>query len=236
MKGPRSRAARLALDAYADAGVPRGDRLHVAVRWWTCPFPAVERVVPLHGDVLEIGCGHGLLSLYLAACSPHRRVLGVDIDVDKIALASRAADALRARDDVRVQVECRVADGAVPDGPWDAIVIADVLYLLPVELRHRLLDEAADRLAPGGVLVVKETDRHPRWKGSLTIAQELVSTQVLRITEGETVEFEPPAAFAARLRARGLEVEGHRVDRGYPHPHHLLLARRPHRGSGTVPT
>lgn len=230
MKPPLSRAARLALDAYPAAGAPRGERFHVSFRWWSCPFPSVERAVPLDGRVLEIGCGHGVLSLYLALCSPRRRVVGVDIDRDKLDLARRAAAALAdlVAPDPAPSVTFEHADGGrVPAGPWDAIVIADVLYLLDVDTRHALLDAAVSTLAPGGSLVLKETDRRPRWKRTFTVAQELLATQVLRITEGDTVDFERPEEVVARLRARGLEVVARRIDQGYLHPHHLVVGRRP---------
>ena len=48
---------------------PRGDRFHTAVRWWTAPFAALEREVPLAGDILEVGCGHGVFSTYMAITS-----------------------------------------------------------------------------------------------------------------------------------------------------------------------
>ena len=82
--------------AYRDA--PRQERLHVAGRWRTCPFAAVEPHVPKAGRIMEIGCGHGLFSLYLALQSPERSVTGVDVDADKIPVARRAAErAIRLR-------------------------------------------------------------------------------------------------------------------------------------------
>lgn len=227
MRGPTTASARAAVEAFADA--PRGDRFHVRFRWWTCPFPALEREVPLSGSILEVGCGHGLLSLYLALASPARDVLGVDIDADKIALAARAAaNPAAARAHVRFMT---VGPGEFADGAFDAIVIADVLYLLPAAAREALLDACAAHLAPGGVLVLKETDRLPRWKGALTVAQELVSTRLLRITEGEQVEFASPGVFAARLASAGLDVRARRIDAGYLHPHYLIVARRPVTGT-----
>lgn len=221
MQRPSAPAARRAIARYDDA--PRGDRFHVRFRWWTCPFAAVEAQVPRAGRVLEVGCGHGLLSLYLALSGPDRVVLGVDIDEHKIALAERAAAGLRP-EEAQVSFATVTPDGFAP-GRFDAIVIADVLYLLGADARRTLLARCVEHLEPGGVLLVKETDRVPRWKGALTVAQEELATRVLRITEGDQVSFAPPGEFVAQLRDAGLDVSTERVDRGYPHPHVLITAR-----------
>lgn len=210
-----------ALDCYAD--LPRRERLHVHGRWASCPVPAVEAEVPRAGRVLEVGCGHGLVSLHLALTSPERTVVGCDIDKRKIEHATAAAE--RAPEASRPTFLHR-ADGSIPEGPWDAIVIVDVLYLLAPSDEQRLLDACVEQLAPGGVLVLKEADVHPRWKHRLAAVQELVATRVVRVTAGATVQFTPIAELAESLRARGLSVRHRRVDRGYLHPHALLVAKK----------
>jgi len=231
MKAPRHPSARRALALYAAA--PRGDRVHVNVRWWTCPFTAVEAAVPRSGRILEVGCGHGLLSLYLGLAARNRSVVGVDIDVDKIAVAQQAAAALRPGEaDVRFEVS---PSGELPPGPFDAVVIADVLYLLQPEARRNLLVACAEAAGDRGVVLVKETATTPRWKGALTVAQEKLSTGVLRITEGDAVDFAEPAELAAVLELEGLRTHIERIDRGFPHPHALITARRsPADATGTT--
>ncbi|MEA2687167.1 MAG: hypothetical protein QOE93_2362, partial [Actinomycetota bacterium] len=64
--------ARAVLDLYRHT--PVADRVHVRIRWATCPMQAVAAAVPLGGRVLEIGCGHGLLANFLALESPAREV------------------------------------------------------------------------------------------------------------------------------------------------------------------
>jgi 2-polyprenyl-3-methyl-5-hydroxy-6-metoxy-1,4-benzoquinol methylase len=221
VKAPRSPAARRALALYDTA--PRGDRVHVRARWWSAPLVEVERATPVHGRVLEIGCGHGLLSLYLALSSPTRRVFGVDIDGDKIELARRAADRLRPGE-AHASFAATEA-GELPTGRFDAIVVCDVLYLLTAPARAALIEAAVDRLHPDGVLLLKETARTPRWKGALNVVQERLATGVLRITEGDAVDFADPSTFMDQLEGFGLDVHQRRIDRGYPHPHVLITAR-----------
>jgi 2-polyprenyl-3-methyl-5-hydroxy-6-metoxy-1,4-benzoquinol methylase len=209
------------LGAYA--GAPWRDRVHVHGRWRSCPFVALAAHVPTTGRVLDVGCGHGLLSLHLALGSTGRRVTGLDIDVDKIAVARRAA-ATAAADNVAFEV---ARPGDRPTGEWDAITIVDILYLLGPVGATGMVAAAADALAPGGVLLVKEMALEPRWKHQLTRAQELVATRVVRITEGEHLALVAPDAIAGVMTEAGLDVRRHRLDHGRLHPHHLVVGRRP---------
>jgi 2-polyprenyl-3-methyl-5-hydroxy-6-metoxy-1,4-benzoquinol methylase len=180
--------------------------------------------VPRHGSILDIGCGFGLFSAYLALSSDGRRVQGIDIDDRKIELARRAAANLPPD---RVQLSFAVAGGELPPGPFDGITIVDVLYLLGPDASAELLDRAVGRLGAGGVLLVKEIDRKPAWKYRLSRVQELAATRVLRITAGEQVSFAPPEHYVERLRRAGLTVSTQRLDRGSIHPHHLIIGRAP---------
>jgi len=209
--------ARRVQEAYA--GRPRAERLHVAGRLRSCPIDVVAAATPAAGTILDFGCGHGVVSLYLAMTSVDRHVTGVDVDDEKILDARAAAKA----------AEVEVAFDAVepdyrPSGRWDGIVIVDVLYLLGRDPALDVLDAAADALAPAGVLVVKEVDTRPKWKYWFAAAQEFLATKILRITEGSRVEFVPPGVLADRLRERGLTVEQRPCDRGRLHPHHLIVA------------
>lgn len=205
-------------------GAPAMVRAHVRVRSLTCPLASVAVQVPRSGRVLDVGCGHGLLSLLLACDSAEREVLGVDVDPGKVAAANLAA---------RVggpTVNCSfelAPPGEVPDGPWAGVVIADVLYLLDADDQHGLLRSCAQRLAPGGVLVVKEMAPTPAWKAAWNRFQETVSVRLLGITAGDgRLVFLPPERLAGWLTEEGLEVTHRPLDRGYLHPHHLFVARR----------
>lgn len=218
-------AGRAALRAYRH--LPRSARVHATIRWWSAPFPRIAAFLPTSGRVLEIGCGHGLFSTYAALAGPGRSVVGVDIDADKIALARQAEAQLPG-----VDLTFRVAEsGAVPTGPWDAIVIVDVLYLLPAPAQRALVHQAAAQLADGGQLLVKEMSPRPRWKAAWNRGQETLAVSVLGITEQDAAgraapfDFVDPSTMASWLRDAGLWTAQLRLDRHRLHPHHLVIGR-----------
>ncbi|HEX2850357.1 MAG TPA: class I SAM-dependent methyltransferase [Acidimicrobiales bacterium] len=222
---PLSPLGRRVLALYA--GEPRAARLHTRIRWRTCPFGEVVAALEGCDDVLEVGCGHGLLSLALALDEPARRVTGIDVDAGKIAVARQVA----ARSPGLALPErltfSTIEPGHLPAGSWDGIAMVDVLYLVPPTDQEALVMALAARVRPGGRLVVKEMAETPRAKALLNRAQETVSVRIARITEGEVIAPTSPDDLDAWMRTAGLTVERRRVDRGYPHPHHLVVGTRP---------
>ena len=210
------------------AGASTRVRSHAALRWRTCPFERVAERVPESGRILDVGCGHGLLAARLAMTSPRRRVLGIDVATDKVFAAQSAAEEASRRGVGNLEFR-RAAPGELPAGPWNAILFVDVLYLLSPTDQERLLRAAAKSLGPDGVLLVKEVSNRPLAKAAWAYLQEIAAVHVLGITEGRGVRLLPPAVQAGWLENERLQVELVPLDRGYLHPHHLIIARRPAR-------
>ena len=208
------------IEAYR--AIDRGAAVHARVRAATCPFDGVMRAVPRQGAVLDLGCGHGLLSLLLAMETAERAVTGVDLDEPKLEIARSTASRLE------VNVRFLSSEAAVfAADSWDAIVVVDVLYLLGRTDALALLGAAASALRPGGSLIVKEISTRPRWKYLLAVAQERLATGPLRITQGAGVAFLDPNEIESAMLQAGLAVERTALDKWYPHPHQLFTGRSP---------
>lgn len=196
---------------------------HAFVRTLTCPFDTVIAALPEDGDMLDVGCGHGVLGVLMRRDRPRMSVTGVDVDPLKIAAAVQAGEhaILVGRREIEPWLATR-------SGAWIAVTLVDVLYLVGWDQADRLLAAAATALAPGGVLVVKETGSSPAWKARLSALQERVATSRV----GPTVAANPPRPYpldrgAELLAEHGLMVQSRDVGTGYHVPHRLLVARRP---------
>lgn len=210
-------------DAAWVAGRYRDPRAaaHAFVRVLTCPFDAVIAELPDMGKVLDVGCGHGVLGVLARRDRPRLVVTGVDVDAAKVSAAQTVGETASRIDDGDVAEVL----GSRPKA-LSAVSIVDVLYVVGWDRADELLAAAAGALAPGGVLVVKETGPTPRWKARLSYLQERIATSRL----GPTSAPERPRPYplergAALLANHGLTCRLRSVDRGYHVPHRLLVAR-----------
>ncbi|HVE75133.1 MAG TPA: class I SAM-dependent methyltransferase, partial [Actinomycetota bacterium] len=188
----------------------------------SCPFEEVEKEIPASGNILDVGCGHGLFVFLCALKSEGRSVTGIDVDKSKIE-AARSVAGSAGRVSERVHF---IVGGTIPNSTWDGISFIDVLYLLPDDTKESMVRAAASALTKNGVLVIKEIAKRPRLKYLWAFLQEIVSVKLLRLTAGRTVSFAEPEEIARWMKEEGLDVKTRRVDGGYLHPHHLIAGVR----------
>jgi len=202
---------------------------HLAVR---CAgftrFERLERALPRSGRILDVGCGHGLFALLAASRASGREVLGIDLLEERLEVARRVATRHGVRN---VWFERRSALD-LPAGRFDAVVIADVLMYLPPDSQRLVILGAASRLAPGGVLVVKEQVQAPAWKARMVAMQERLA-YALRVRLGffrgwgtvatPAVHLWKSDDLVALFRSLGLEAREERLDRFSYLSHHLFV-------------
>lgn len=200
------------------AGHPVGVRFYVAMRLLSCPFGPIAAQLPPNGRLLDVGCGSGIFC-HLAA----RRGLaavGIDPDPRKIGWARGSL----APDDA---ITFRIGTIGEENDRFEAVSLIDVLYLEEPTEQQRMLTAARRLLAPGGRLLVKTVHASVPWKTRWNRAQETLAVRGLRYTQGRTVHPPDEGMLVAHLQHLGLDVTPQRIDRGYPHPHLLLVAQAP---------
>lgn len=101
-----------------------------------------------YGRALEVGCSIGVMSAMIAArCDT---LLGLDF-------APSAVEAARRREIPNARFEVGAAPDMWPDGPWDLVVLSEVLYYLSPPDIDRLARLVARDLAPSGDCLVVAT-------------------------------------------------------------------------------
>ena len=113
---------------------------------------------PRYGRVLEVGCSIGVLTALLAERADH--LLATDVAEAALAVARRRLEGAR-----NVGFSRAAFPDEAPEGPFDLIVLSEVLYYLSAADLRRAADVTLTRLAPGGeVLLVHwlgETPDYP---------------------------------------------------------------------------
>ncbi len=204
--------------------LPLQERLFVRARLFSAPLEALARRAP-PGRIADVGCGHGLLTALLAVGRPDRQLLGVDPDPAKIQRAKLGPGTLP-----NVELRFATIESLLPElqGALDAVVVADVLYLLPPERWPDFLHAAYQLLKPGGLLLLKEAVADGSWKYFKCLAQERLMVRLLRRTHSSGgLGFAPRAKTEALLRGAGFKVaETVDLAKGYATPHILFVARK----------
>jgi 2-polyprenyl-6-hydroxyphenyl methylase/3-demethylubiquinone-9 3-methyltransferase len=207
------------------ARLPLPERLHVRGRLFTAPLDEIAARAP-SGRILDVGCGHGALIALLGADRPDRSVVGIDPDPRKIEWARASVGRLP-----NAQLWTGTAEELLPDQEetFTAVVVADVMYLLPVERWQEFLKTAFRLLEPGGVLLMQESEGDRSWRHLKCVVQEMVMVKLLRRTRSSGGLVLRPRTFTEGLLRRvGFEhVRSTGLSAGYTTPHVLIEARRP---------
>lgn len=114
----------------------------------------IDTHVPAEGEhrLLEVGCGNGHNLRYAAERNPAASTHGLDLDEAVAAQARRESEAAGLSERVSIRAG-DVRDAALPEAV-DTILLANLLYYLPVDDRAPVLRRLCAALAPGGRLLV----------------------------------------------------------------------------------
>ena len=117
--------------------------------------------------ILDVGCGKALELAAMLEAAPGAHGVGIDLDAGAVELAGRtlAGRGLADRSDVLLTDLRAAADdrtGPLAE-PFDFVLLANVLYYLPMAERVDFLRAVVDLLAPGGAVFVATTAAAPQF-------------------------------------------------------------------------
>ncbi len=131
----------------------------------------INDCVPANADVIDIGCGYGLISYLLCFTSDRRNILGIDYDKDKIDIANNCIS----KNNRISFIEADAVDFDYPGA--DVFLMNDVLHYISRENREKLFKRCVDKLRPGGMMIIRDADKDLQKRHLGTRYTEFFSTR-----------------------------------------------------------
>lgn len=192
------------------------------VRNKTAPFKKVLRYIPDDSDILDLGCGYGILIDLIFAKKNNCRITGIDIDAKRIETLKEKYPHSRF---IAGDVLAEVGRLCLEKAEFDCVIIFDVLYLLPPDRQKELIRAASRLLKPSGVFLIKEMDTKSRLRFLLAYIQEFFSVNVIGITNGQGLYFMSKEDISGELCANNMKTDIVKMGSLF-HPHALIIGRK----------
>ena len=140
-----------------------------------------NQLIPVQGQITDIGCGYSPLCYMLSLLSEDREILGIDYDEDKIALAQHGW----LRNEHLQFRHGNALEYPLPES--DVFILNDMLHYMSYEHQRTLLLKCADRLRSQGMIIIRDGNSANTSKHRLTRFTELLSTRIFNFnrTAGE---------------------------------------------------
>lgn len=152
-----------------------------------------ERLRETRDPILDVGCGAGVLALYLRERGVRTHIRGIDHDGAKIAIARRVGGE---------SVSFEVGD-ARDAGNWSGTVLMlDLLHYFDSEEQRRLLENASRH---ANTIIVRDAVNDGSWRYRLTYAQESLA-RAIGWLKAERLHFATREAIAAPFEGFAAEV------------------------------
>jgi 2-polyprenyl-3-methyl-5-hydroxy-6-metoxy-1,4-benzoquinol methylase len=193
-------------------------RAYCWARFWILRQRFLDEIgqyLPSRGQVLDIGCGFGLFSLYYAQCRPEVRFMGLDLSARRIEMAQQAAARLGVSN---ASYAAGDATAYRCDGQYAAVYMLDIIHHIPEETVRPLLEQLYKSVSPGGVLLIKDVDTTPAYKRLFTHGLDLLMAPT------GAIHYWSAESLQRLLEEVGFTVRRHLLVDILPYPHVLYIA------------
>ncbi len=203
---------------------PLKEKLFCLLRYISAPFNEVEHFVPKNGNILDIGCGHGLFELILKNKSNKRVIVAIDPDLKKIQLAQEITKLF-----TNLQFKVSTTNEVHDSFPIDCCILFDVDYLLNLEEKKQILLQAKSYLKKNGTIIFKTVVNDGSIGYYLGYLQELIVVTLFKKTysKRDTFTFLKVEEYLDLFKKNNLLVKKEKKLNSFLyHPHYLFVLQQ----------
>jgi len=177
----------------------------------------IGQYLPESGQILDMGCGFGLFSLYYAKKFPGLSIIGIDIDKARIQMAQKAATLLSLPNVRYVVADARTHEF---NSPLAGAYMLDIVHHISPETVRPLVRKIHALLHPGSRLIIKDVKTEPAYKRWFTfLLDKLMDPQA-------HLNYWKEQDMTDLLIAAGFEVFRHAMVDILPYPHILYICQK----------
>jgi len=141
------------------------------IRFWVAPIELIAAQITKKGKIIDLGCGDGFLVNYLATESKQRKIIGIDINPDRLKQAYKGLENTQFLNSNILNENLKKIDN---------ILLIHVLHHLPSKNDQiKMLNKIYKALGKNGKIVIVEIDRKPFFKYVLTWITDAIIVPIL---------------------------------------------------------
>jgi SAM-dependent methyltransferase len=202
------------------------DKVTIWLRLIFCVRPimlVLEQYLPKQGLILDMGCGYGIISNLISTAYPNSKVIGIDIASHRIEVAKESADNRENLEFYPIDIR----ESLIPI--CNAVILIDVLYMLPYKEQKQILLKCYEKLDSNGVMIIKDSGKSPYWKYAYMYIEERFKIKLG--IYGRNVSKVSPCfwdskEFLSLLKTIGFKASMVSVDSWLPYPGVIYICHK----------
>ncbi len=192
--------------------------LYAVIRFAILPVHfllALAQHMPEEGVVVDLGCGYGLTTTFFALLKPQTSFYGLDFNESRIKAAQELAQRLGVTNVVFASMDLSSEPVLTQ---IDVACCIDLFHHITPESGNSLLEVIYSRLKPGGKILLKDIDTHPRLGLQFTFWLDLL------MCPRDSFFYRSTTVWCTRLAQVGFRsVSAYPLANFLPFPHILLV-------------
>lgn len=192
------------------------NKTFIKIRFWDAPFIEVEKLIPREGKILDLGCGEGIFTNYLALSSRKRKIIGVELDKARIKEADKGL-----KNAIFINVDATKKE--LPN--VDTVIMFHLLHhLTSYREQEELIKDVAKKITAGGKLIIVEVEIEFSYKYFLAwITDHFIVPWLFEKRLYSPVYLRNSSSWKQLVESMGFSCTIKKAEKGKPFSHVILV-------------